>query len=254
MPTTQPAHPIAEAPPTVVTYVCGIVCKGQQGLTMHQRSCAVLRSLHDQHTTADRPTGAEVDVNEYPDLHLAAADCTISPQQIGKNESDTELMSTLSAVKLPKCKQRWEEANLYFRLYLDMSVSISDINAYAVHLQTLIYDYFESNYGTVDGNQKADQFEKKYAHSSIKILKRQLAVLKSDGSNVPEIIYLSKLIRRRVKPVSDSISVQSMNSQLQKSFWKACKQLFNQSVRIIPSFSLEGCFDFFKTMLSQPKK
>jgi len=82
MPTTQPAHPLAEAPPAVVTCVCRRVCKGRKGLTMHQRSCAVLRSLHDQHTTAaDRPAGAEVDVNEYPALYLTAADCTIRPQQ-----------------------------------------------------------------------------------------------------------------------------------------------------------------------------
>jgi len=41
-----------------------------------------------------------------------------------------------------------------------------------------------------------------------------------------------------------------MDSQLQQLFWKACKQLFNQSVRVILSFSL----DFFKPMLSQLKK
>jgi len=121
-PTTQPVQPIAEAPPTGATFVCGRVCKGWKCLTMHQRSCAFLRSLHGQLTTADRPIGDEVDVNEYHDLPLAAADYTISPQQIGRNEGDTELMSTLPGVKRPKSIQRWEEANLTTGLAMSMAI------------------------------------------------------------------------------------------------------------------------------------
>ena len=47
-----------------------------------------------------------------------------------------------TGIKLPKTKSDWKQANEYFRVTLDHTKEIVDINEEITNLQNTIYDYF----------------------------------------------------------------------------------------------------------------
>ena len=165
------------------------------------------------------------------------------------------MKESIPGVKLPRSKQRWEDANLYFkvRLPIDSSTTIEDIDSYALNMQEIIYDYFASSEGTVK-TPEIGSFGEKYKNHSVKQLKRELAVLKSNKTDGDEIRFVSRLIRQSIKRQNSSDVCHNIESQLSKSFWKTCKKIFNTTENALPSFDIVTCHKYFKQALSQVRK
>ncbi|ESN94316.1 hypothetical protein HELRODRAFT_164133 [Helobdella robusta] len=71
-------------------------------------------------------------------------------EQASLERVDSNIMETpLIGIKLPKTQKHWTEVNTYFQLHRTSLPNVSDINNFTTSFQSLIYNYFASNYGTV---------------------------------------------------------------------------------------------------------
>ncbi|ESN97569.1 hypothetical protein HELRODRAFT_178003 [Helobdella robusta] len=66
----------------------------------------------------------------------------------------------LIGIKLPKTLKHWTEANTYFQLHRTSLPNVSDINNFTTSFQSLIYNYFASNYGTLNPSFSIDDCKK----------------------------------------------------------------------------------------------
>jgi len=93
-------------------------------------------------------------------------------------------------VKLPISKLKWEEANIYFKINLPIHPIdlVIDVDAIALNMQQTIYKYFANTEGIVkkDNNQLHD----KYKSFTVKQLKREVRMLKSNKQEGDEIIFV----------------------------------------------------------------
>jgi hypothetical protein len=131
------AVPISPTPEDdLISCVCGRRCKGRRGLTMHQRSCKTSRQTLDQHQ--------EHANSALPSPHpTAASSSTSTPPESGTPLSAPDPSPALDGVKLPKSKAGWDEANLFFKLNIDLSAPITDVHAFTLSFQKSIYDYLQ---------------------------------------------------------------------------------------------------------------
>ena len=216
-----------------VQCVCGKLCKGRRGLAMHRRSCKMANSV----TTVDNGESPPAGNQPTP---MAPSTPPSSPA-----------LPTLNGVKLPSSKQGWEEANLYFRINIDMSTTITSVDSFAESLQLMVYQYFVDNVGLTSSNQNRPLTDK-YKDYTTKQLKRSLAELKKNKMNGAEIIYVSKLIRLKIKRAPDWSTDLDIEEQLRKRFWKTCNSIFNATTKNIPSFNVDKCLIYFRSILLQP--
>ena len=90
-------------------------------------------------------------------------------------------------VKLPKSEDQWKTANEYFQLLLPIhDIASSDLNTIIIHMHTVIYDYFEQNFGAVK-SIKLLELEKQYQAYSKHSLKSRLRYLKSISADPADI-------------------------------------------------------------------
>ena len=170
------------------------------------------------------------------------------PPNIDASSIDTP--SVLPGIKLPKTDSEWEEANLYFCLNFDISVPISNIDDFAMRFQQMIYSYFKNMYGVVKSDDM--EIDKKYENRTVKELKKELKELKTNLPNSDQIKHVSKLIRNKLKPRPAKQVVppkSNIGFELKSKFWKTCKNVFNYSGKISPSFTTSSCFKYFKQIL-----
>ena len=114
------------------------------------------------------------------------------------NEDNELLEKTLKGVKLPKNKQQWDTANLYFQQHIPYNLDISDINEIIVEFQTTLYNYFKINFGTINSDS-SELYKKYFKMSNWKLKKcRKIEKLKTP-SNEAEIKYISKMLRSKFK-------------------------------------------------------
>ena len=73
-------------------------------------------------------------------------------------------------IKLPKTDSQWEEANLFFKININNPELITDLNSYTEYFQSMIYNYFADNFGTVDVD--SSDYRDKYSTMSMRELKR----------------------------------------------------------------------------------
>ena len=87
---------------------------------------------------------------------------------------------------------------------------------------------------------------------SVKALKKSLHYLKQGMSvnNTDEIIFLSKLIRNRIKYSTEvsasTTSQQPTEKEFISNFWRACTDIFNRVANICPRFSIDDCAKYFR--------
>ena len=109
---------------------CGKSCTSIRGLRSHQRFCKTndmpeLRELFNNELVEIREDSITYDKNFEP-----------NDQYIPQNKLPK------TGIKLPKTKSDWKQANEYFRVTLDHTKEIVDINEEITNLQNTIYDYF----------------------------------------------------------------------------------------------------------------
>ena len=88
----------------------------------------------------------------------------------------------------------------------------------------------------------------------MKQLKRELAQLKTNRINGEEILFVSRLIRQRIKPGHAIPEIMSSESELIKNFWKTCKGIFHSIINKLPEFHIDKCFGYFQQSLAQVNK
>jgi len=196
--------------------------------------------------------------NSFTGTHLSlpTTDSTTSSSSDDVTIPATVQCLLLPGVKLPRRKERWEEANIHFKITLPINPSekIIDIDKYTENFQKEIYNYFTETEGNIMQKDKTDPFIVKYKQFTIKQLKRELAKLKTNHMNGAEILYVSRLIRQQINPKRSNQAKASIESQLHKNFWSTCRTIFNQTKNTLPTFGVEKDFAYFKQSLAQVRK
>src|SRR5882757_9554271 len=105
-------------------------------------------------------------------------------------------------------------------------------------------------------NEKERIFGGVYDNLSVKELKHVLKSLKTDigaCSRLPEISFVSRLIRTRLKDKKRaSVATENVDQDLlcRKHFWKFVKKVFRDVNSSLPTFNISTCYLFFSKTLS----
>ena len=153
-------------------------------------------------------------------------------------------------VKLPRSIQEWDLAESYFKSAINFTSDISNIDNEVIEFQSLIYNYFKDHCGLVKS-----EYELRYDHLSKSKLKKALPELKSnDITDIKEIKYISKLLRRKFKinnTINDGLN---HNVKINNNFWNYCKETFESKERVLQDFDESTCYKQFKNVLKLKRK
>ncbi|ESN90192.1 hypothetical protein HELRODRAFT_182683 [Helobdella robusta] len=161
----------------------------------------------------------------------------------------------LIGIKLLKTLKHWREANTYFQLHRTSLPNVSDINNFTTSFQSLIYNYFAFNYGTV---KPQDLSKTQHPNKTVKNTKKDLKQLKllgrNDHSFDMKISTLSKQIKTKLLSMKNAKAEKHVDitKQPKVKFWSTCKKLFNPSNSLTPSFSIDDCKKYFYNILHDP--
>jgi len=150
---------------------CGRRCRGLRGLVAHQRSCRATDILTGVDPTIDRIAyNAElINNNSAADIN------TINSSE----DLNFPCLSPITGLSLPKSKEEWQLANLFFQCNPPIGDNFADdLDSSAERLQTSIYSYFKKANGThTPRTQQAD--DSLPTNSSIRAMRRRLRSLKN---------------------------------------------------------------------------
>ena len=148
-------------------------------------------------------------------------------------------------VKLPRSIQEWDLAESYFKSAIDFTSDISNIDNEVTEFQSLIYNYFKDHCGLVKS-----EYELRYDHLSKSKLKKALRELKSnDITDIKEIKYISKLLRRKFKTNNTINDGLNHNVKINNNFWNYWKEAFESKERVLLNFDESACYKHFKNVL-----
>ena len=82
--------------------------------------------------------------------------------------------------KLPKSKQDWEQANEFFKISLDPTKEITNMDVVVTEFQACIYDNFADNFGNV--NTTSDNTDLQIRYNSLS--RRQLKIASKELKHV----------------------------------------------------------------------
>ena len=115
-----------------------------------------------------------------------------------------------------------------------------------------IYDFFKFNYGAT--NQTNENFQK-CNDFTVKQLKKELAILKHQGSALTDIKCVSGLPRSKLKTtasVSNKLpTTYKYDYHIGRNFWNFAKNTLERGSSIMPSFSRDHCTRFFLHLFSE---
>src|SRR2546425_180034 len=121
--------------------------------------------------------------------------------------------------------QQWSEANAFFKYSFCniINVPITNLDESVNDIQNRIYNYFASNYGTINRSNERETLSNKYKDFSPNQLKKSLRRLKlsADGSipNTDEIRFVSSLLRNKLnKKLQSPDSTESLAHQFYSNF------------------------------------
>lgn len=208
---------------------CGKLCNGNRGLRAHQRFCHI---------------------NDTPELKDLFT-CEIEQLENNNTNSNDVISNRIKklpkkGIKLPKSTEEWRIANDFFRLHLECN-EINDVDAVIQNVQNTIYDYFASNYGTID--DVTDDLKQQYQHRSIRQLKKELKRLKGENNelNNRTIRYISKLIRAKYSKAQKDELYRDHDAEIKNNFWQYCKKTFEPPKdNTKPNFDENTCYNYFQ--------
>jgi len=234
--------------------VCGTKCKSRRGLKAHQRSFHTFKTLVTSNPLPQNECLTES--QEQAPLDLIGLQSASSPTDSVSQPSSSPVLVAKSGLKLPKTKERWAEANIYFHSIFASLISqlIEDLDEAVKTAQDQVYSYFSDTCGTIQLPSEND-YANKYDNQSIKQLKNSLRLLKRSeiAVNTSEIKYLSALIRSRINKTGHQVTPENhrLESELKTKFWPTFYKLFAQIINLPPAFSVSQCYDYFLSTLSQ---
>jgi len=179
--------------------------------------------------------------------------CTVAPGDEG--------WGVKKGVLHPRTPEQWSATNAYlhhqFSEYLSPGFKF-DIDTHIGKIQDCVYNHFASTYGFVDktGGGGKVSFGGMYDNMSVKELKNALKSLKthiSPCSRMPEISFVSRLIRTRLKVKklnADAARDIDQDLMCRRHFWKFVKKVFKNVNSSLPTFNVSTCYSFFSKTLS----
>lgn len=211
---------------------CGKHCKGLRGLKSHQRSCRTVKIISkQQNITHSSNDSFDNYLDPYPDDDLP------------------ELLEAKPGVNLPKSTEEWDIANAFFHANLPTDkIAMGNIDGLAKHFSSVVYNYFKENFGVKNNSEDSNkEYSLKYKTLSNGQLKSALKKLKGKNASVSEIQYVSKLLRNKLKlNVKAYCETIDHDMEISKHFWGYCKMFIQKPQRVLPSFSMEPCYTFYK--------
>ena len=215
---------------------CGRYFETLRGLNVHRRSCFIT----EQANYKDLFTPQEF----IPD---------ITPCEIPINHDHLPKFNLLPGVKLPKTDDDWKIANDYFKVNLNYSSEINDIETTIKEFNGIVYSYFYNCCGPVNRLDKDLELKKKYNNLSKNKLKKILKSLKIERiKNLAEIKYVSHLLRSKLKKEEQPDSF-NHNVRIKENYWKYCKKYFESKETVLPEFSETDCYNHFMKTCHESK-
>ena len=162
----------------------------------------------------------------------------------------------LDGIKLPKSQSEWEKANYYFKANIDCQSEITCIENEVENIQSVIYNYFRSNYGIKEKGLVTGEnnlFEK-YGDYSRKRLKKILRSIKEkdDVSFLPEIKFISKLLRAKYSKTTYRLkNCVDHNEKISQNLWRYCQDVFEPNDKVEPKFTEHQCYEYFTNALKK---
>ena len=125
-----------------------------------------------------------------------------------------------------------------------------DLNTVVQDFNTIIYDYFKTNFGIVK-TYNNQQLKEKYSNFTKRQLRNELKHLKKENTDRNAIVYVSKLLRSKVQP-TPNVNIDNINhdEEESKNFWSYCKHFIDRPRRVLPTFDKTTCNTYFKKMFS----
>ena len=209
-----------------------------KGLKMHQRRCRVM-----DNTEFCQPLRFE-----YSNIDPREGD--IDRQQEEISVESLNIFEIKPGIKLPKSNEQWIEANNYFRsIFSHITVQPESLDETINFMNNSIYDFFKFNYGACKSTNLTNENFQKYKDFTVKQLKKELAKLKHQGSALPDIKYVSGLLRSKLKTTT-SVSIKQpatdkYDYHIDRNFWNFVKNTLEKGSSIMPSFSRDHCTRFF---------
>ena len=195
---------------------------------MHQRSCRVVLGLNDQ-LRADLNDITLTD-QEYGNGSVPLITSGVSSLEPG----DYGFPDIKTGINLPKSDDQWITANEYFKsvLFLNHPITAQNLSSSIKLLNDTIYDYFSANFGQV-AQATDERLIKKYEDKSKHDPKKSRA-------DIPEIKYVSRLLRDKLRNNTSQVNTDPMNHDysISKNFWGYVKKIFNIKAEMLPSFSI----------------
>ena len=256
-PTGIPVEPVIDSPSSNtskrvgVKCCCGKICKGARGLKMHQRSCKIISGLNEE-LLEDLKNQDESNNDDTVNLNNGFVDSNTT------NEHVEKYPQLKPGINLPKSDSEWLTANEYFKFTLPLNAPIrnADLNTSISILNNTIYNYFAENFGYVE-SLPDKSLKEKYENHNVKDLKKALKTLKTSKSNLAEIKYVSRLLRKKlvantVNKATDTAD-ESLNhdNYVERNFWAYVKYMFDRKDLVLPTFTMTECFTHFKNVLAK---
>ena len=101
-----------------------------------QQNCKMTTELNN----GENDTDEEQTIIDNEDNHASSQ----------HGNTTTEFPAMKKGIKLPKTDSQWQEVNLFFKININNPELITDLNSYTEYFQSMIYNYFADNFGTVD--------------------------------------------------------------------------------------------------------
>ena len=116
------------------------------------------------------------------------------------------------------------------------------------------YNFFKFNYGACKSTNQTNENFQKYNDFTVEQLKKELAKLKHQGSALPDIKYVSVLLRSKRKTTPSVSNKQPATDKydyhIGRNFWNFVKNTLEKGSSIMPSFSRDHCTRFFLQLFS----
>ena len=213
---------------------CERIFKSYRSLNLRRRSCFVQDSAAFGEFFAQHGTNSNI-------IHSTENLTEASPPPSDKFE-------LLPGVRLPRSNIAWKEANDYFQLQFSTTTEVGDLNSDLIYMNNVIWTYFKDTCGLAKSGCNFDH----YKTMSKSKLKKYLKDLKLNGGSLKEIKFVSKLLRKRMQ--SSVYAQRDYEKEYNDNFWKFCKDEFEYTNVIEPTFNEQTCFDYFKNIFKEKNK
>ena len=205
---------------------------------MHQRRCRVM----------DNKEFCQPTQFEYSSIDPREVDIDSRQEEVAVESLN--ILTLTPEIKVPKSNEQWIEANTYFRLiFTHIKLQPESLDEAINFMNDSIYNFFKFNYeACMSSNQTNENFQK-YNDLAVKQLKKELAKFKHQGSILPDIKYVSGLLRSKLETTPSASNKRPATDKYEyhigRNLWHFVNNALVKVSSTMPSFSRYHCTRFF---------